>query len=168
MYYTSEIITKGGTLGQLLHFANNCKDKIIDQNAIPYGLTSAQYKILLHIVFRKLTTPMALSQALHIDNVAITCLLDRLEQKGRLIRTRDKHDRRQINIILTEHGKQKSKKIPDIAVNALNQLTNQLSHAEIMQLEVLLKKLLLSNGYSLNDFEQNDIDESNDNRTNKR
>lgn len=163
MYYTLEIITKGSTLGQLLHFANNCKDKIIEQNAMPYGLTSAQYKLLLHLVFRKLTTPMALSQALHIDNAAITRLLDRLEQKGVLIRIRDKHDRRQTNIILTEHGEQISKKIPEIAVNALNQLTNQLSHAEIEQLEVLLKKMLLTNGYSPNDFEHNNLDESNDN-----
>lgn len=82
MFYTPEIITKGGTLDQLLHFANNCKDKIIEQNAISYGLTSVQYKVLLHIVFRNLTTPMALSQALHIYNAAITRLLDHLEKKG--------------------------------------------------------------------------------------
>lgn len=158
MYYTQESIINGSTLGQLLHFANNCKDKIIDQCAAPYELTSAQFKTLLHIAFRNMTTPMTLSQALRIDNGAITRLLDRLEQKGFLIRVRDQQDRRQINIVLTKQGKQVSKKIPEIAANALNQLTNQLTKTEITQLETLLKKMLLANGYIPNDFELNNID----------
>lgn len=37
-----------------------------------------------------------------------------------------------------------------------------------MQLEALLKKMLLNTGYLANDFEHNNIDEQNDNRTHKR
>ena len=158
MHYTPETIIHGSTLGQLLHFASNCKDKILDQYTTPYELTSAQFKALLCVAFRNMITPVALSQALRIDNGATTRLLDRLELKGLLTRVKDKVDRRQTNILLTEYGKHISKKIPEIAANALNQLTNQLTEAEIAQLELLLKKMLLANGYVSNDFELNKID----------
>lgn len=160
MFYTQQTVIQGSTLGQLLHFSNTCKDKILDHCAAPYDLTSAQFKILLHITFRNITNPMGLSQTLRIDNGAITRLLDRLELKGFLIRVKSQQDRRQTNIVLTEHGKKVSKKIPEIAANALNQLTDPLTENEVTQLEVILKKMLLANGYQPSDFEHDQMDKS--------
>ncbi|MFD1260341.1 MarR family winged helix-turn-helix transcriptional regulator [Entomomonas asaccharolytica] len=158
MYFTPETIIEGSTLGQLLHFANNCKDKIIDQYTAAYDLTSAQFKALLCIAFRNMTTPAVLSQALRIDNGAVTRLLDRLEKKGLLQRVRDEQDRRQINIVLTTQGIAISKKIPAIVADSLNQLTLSLTNNEVEQLQALLKKMLLANGYQATDFILNKID----------
>lgn len=158
MYFTSETIVQGGALGQLLHFANSYKDKIIDQHTASYDITSAQFKVLLCIAFRSINTPAALSQALRVDNGAVTRLLDRLESKGLLMRVRDQQDRRQINILLTNEGIKISKKIPEIAANALNQLTQSLTNDEVVLLETLLKKMLLANGYNPTNFILNEIE----------
>lgn len=158
MYFTSETIVQGGALGQLLHFANSYKDKIIDQYTAGYDITSAQFKILLCIAFRNINTPAAFSQALRIDNGAVTRLLDRLESKGLLQRIRDQQDRRQINVLLTKEGIKISKKIPDIVAKALNQLTQSLAHDEVILLETLLKKMLLANGYNPTNFIFNKTD----------
>lgn len=73
-------------------------------------------------------------------------MLDRLEQKGFLVRQRSAEDRRQVRLVLTEAGQGLADRLPYIGADAMNQLAGAISREELQTLEQILKKILLAAG----------------------
>lgn len=82
------------TLGLLLGRAALLKDRIIDTHMEPYGITAAQFKVLIIMAQFEVDTPAELCRHLCIDSGSMTRMLDRLEQKKLLVRQRSEADRR--------------------------------------------------------------------------
>jgi MarR family multiple antibiotic resistance transcriptional regulator len=73
-------------------------------------------------------------------------MLDRLEQKGLLVRQRSEADRRQIRLVLSDDGQALAGLLPQIGADAMNQLAGAISPQELQSLEQILKKILLAAG----------------------
>src|SRR5476651_2275851 len=91
-------------LGLLLGRAALLKDKIIDTHMEPYGITAAQFKVLIIMAQYGVDTPAELCRHLSLDSGSMTRMLDRLEQKDLLARRRSEGDRRQVQLVLTAQG----------------------------------------------------------------
>jgi DNA-binding MarR family transcriptional regulator len=95
----------------------------LDQRCAPIGLTSQQAGLLIY-VFTGLTSGKQLAEALGTDSAGITRLLDRLEAKGFLERSRDRSDRRANAIALTDAGRDVIPELPglfeDVAAEMLH------------------------------------------------
>lgn len=134
------------TLGLLLGRAAMLKDRIIDRHMEPYGITAAQFKVLIIMAQFAVDIPAELCRHLSLDSGAMTRMLDRLEQKNLLVRQRSEADRRQVRLVLTEDGQALANLLPQIGADAMNQLAGDISPEELQSLERILKKILLAAG----------------------
>ncbi|AOE61327.1 MarR family transcriptional regulator [Pseudomonas corrugata] len=133
-------------LGMLLGRAAVLKDRIIDTHMEPVGITAAQFKVLIIMAQHGTDTPAELCRYLSLDSGSMTRMLDRLEQKGFLVRQRSAEDRRQVRLVLTEAGQGLADRLPFIGADAMNQLAGAISREELQTLEQILKKILLAAG----------------------
>ena len=134
------------TLGLLLGRAALLKDRIIDTHMEPYGITAAQFKVLIIMAQFEVDTPAELCRHLCIDSGSMTRMLDRLEQKNLLVRQRSEADRRQVRLVLTEEGQGLADQLPTIGAAAMNQLAGAITPQALLSLEHILKKILLAAG----------------------
>lgn len=134
------------TLGLLLGRAAMLKDRIIDRHMEPYGITAAQFKVLIIMAQFEVDTPAELCRHLSLDSGAMTRMLDRLEQKNLLVRQRSEADRRQVRLVLTDDGQALADLLPQVGADAMNQLAGAISPQELQSLEQILKKILLAAG----------------------
>jgi DNA-binding MarR family transcriptional regulator len=128
-------------LGLLLGRAAALKDRLLDRHLLPLGITAAQLKVL-RIIRRGDDTAVALCRHLSIHSASMTRMLDRLERKGLIVRTRDEQDQRQVRLALTEVGEALSTVLPTTEVAAMNEFTACLTTEELARLESLLGKML--------------------------
>ena len=78
-----------------------------------FGLTAPQSSVLRLLVNNGSMSSAELSRQLYVTPSNITGIIDRLERKGYVQRTRKQGDRRVTLITLTDSGKQLSKILPD-------------------------------------------------------
>lgn len=77
------------------------------------GLTAVQFRALQLIAERGHCTAKEISQRMIVSQATVTALIDKLVQKGLVIREKSSTDRRQTNIRLTELGRATVDNAPD-------------------------------------------------------
>ncbi len=130
-------------MGMLIGRTNSLKDRLLDQQLLPYDITSAQFKVLIIVAQFKADTPAELCRHLSLDSGSMTRMLDRLEQKQLIERTRSATDRRQVLLALTPAGKAITDQLPQIGAEAMNALLGVLDADEVASLERILSKVLI-------------------------
>jgi DNA-binding MarR family transcriptional regulator len=83
-----------------------------------------------------------LCRRLSYDAGAMTRMLDRLESKGLISRTRHADDRRVVCLRLTQKGKASYPRIRESAILAINRLLRGFTKAEVRQLEAMMARML--------------------------
>lgn len=142
-HFTSDNFNSG-LMGLLIGRMNALKDRLLDTHLVPYGVTASQFKVLVIIAQFSADTPADLCRHLSLDSGSMTRMLDRLEQKELITRTRSDTDRRQVHLALTEEGKTLSDRLPQIGAEAMNDLLGALEPAELQSLEQILTKVLVA------------------------
>ncbi|MCQ2997268.1 MarR family transcriptional regulator [Pseudomonas syringae] len=130
-------------MGMLIGRTNSLKDRILDKQLVPYGITFSQFKVLIIVTQFRADTPAELCRHLSLDSGSMTRMLDRLEQKQLLERTRSATDRRQVQLVLTEQGRIITDQLPQIGAEAMNELLGVLDAEEVASLERILSKVLI-------------------------
>ena len=105
-------------------------------------ITSQQIGILLSVARGIAAMPFELSKLLGIDTGLMTRMLDNLETKGLLERSRSLEDRRVVNLNPTEKGEEVAIQVPEIVPGVLNNRLKDFSTAEFKELLRLLVKFL--------------------------
>ncbi|MCD5992622.1 MarR family transcriptional regulator [Pseudomonas sp. CDFA 602] len=131
-------------MGLLVGRTNALKDRMLDKYLLPYGVTFAQFKVLIIISQFSTDTPVELCRHLSLDSGSMTRMLDRLEQKALIVRTRSATDRRQVHVALTEQGQTLSDLLPKIGADAMNDTFAALDKDEVDTLRRILTKVLVS------------------------
>jgi DNA-binding MarR family transcriptional regulator len=105
-------------------------------------ISGQQMGIMLMLRQKLASTPFELSKMLGIDTGLMTRMLDKLEARGLLVRSRDQEDRRVVNLSLTKDGIAVADQIPEIAPDVLNARLKDFTKAELTELRRLLRKFL--------------------------
>ena len=134
------------TIGLLLGRAALVKDRILDTHLQDFGVTAAQFKVLIIVAQYGVDTPAELCRYLGLDSGSMTRMLDRLEQKDLITRGRCPEDRRQVRVVLSEDGQKLADRLPHIGAAAMNELVGVLAPEELETLAALLTKVLLNAG----------------------
>jgi MarR family multiple antibiotic resistance transcriptional regulator len=142
-HFTPETF-QSSLLGMLLGRAELLKNRILDIHLAPYGVTAPQFKVLVMIALFCAETPADLCRLLSVDSGSMTRMLDRLEQKNLIARTRSDADRRQVRLTLTEEGIALSDQLPQIGAKAMNEMVGVLEADELAMLEKILTKILVA------------------------
>ena len=141
-HYTKDSFRLTQSVGFALNKARNILIMEMDTALKELDITSQQMGIVLSVTRGLATTPFELSKLLGIDTGLMTRMLDKLEAKGLLERSRSVEDRRVVNLALTEKGEEVAARIPEIAPNVLNARLKHFSKAEFEELRRLLNKFL--------------------------
>ena len=119
------------SVGFHINRARNLTAMELDDALKPLDITSQQMGILLSVLRGLANTPYELSKLLGMDTGLMTRTLDKLEQKGLLVRSRNIEDRRVINLELTAKGADTADQVPDIASEVLNRRLQRFTEAEL-------------------------------------
>ena len=91
------------SLGLLLHDAARAVRKRFETRATAYGLTSAQWRMLLRVCKTEGGAPQShFADLLEIEPISVSRLLDRMEATGWVTRAPDPHDRRVRRVFPTD------------------------------------------------------------------
>jgi DNA-binding MarR family transcriptional regulator len=83
-----------------------------------------------------------LCKVISYDAGAMTRMLDRLEAKGLIRRTRSSQDRRLLKLELTEEGRAAYPRMREIAMSVANRFLRGFTKSEARQLEALLSRMV--------------------------
>ncbi len=141
-HYTKDNFRLTDSVGFALNKARNLIMMEMDAALKDVDISSQQMGILLSLKQQIASTPFELSKLLGIDTGLMTRMLDKLEAKGLIMRSRDAEDRRVVNLSLTSSGKAVAARIPDIAPVVLNERLKKFTKAELDELRRLLRKFV--------------------------
>ena len=141
-HYTKKTFSMTQSIGFMLTKARNLVAADMDAVLKPIDITSQQMGIVLWLSRGIAATPFEMSRHLSIDTGLMTRMLDKLEAKGLLQRTRSNTDRRVFDLKLTNKGEAVAAEIPDIALPVLNGRVKSFSKAEFKELLRLLGKFI--------------------------
>jgi DNA-binding MarR family transcriptional regulator len=129
-------------IGRLLKLVFLSMLRNVDARMQPLELTAMQWEPLLLLAMGRADTVAALARECQMDCGAMTRMLDRLEQKQLLLRSRNDVDRRVVNLSLTEKGRESAAGIPALVREELQRHLNGFSPQDQQQLIVLLTRML--------------------------
>jgi len=129
-------------IGRLLSRVKMEMIEALDLELAPFEITAAQYVILVNLARDGADSASALCKGVSYDPGAMTRMLDRLERKGLVRRTRCPQDRRRVILELTSEGRAVYPKLVARVVPALNRFLRGFSRAEVKQLESFLHRML--------------------------
>ncbi|ALL67742.1 Transcriptional regulator, MarR family [Paraburkholderia caribensis MBA4] len=141
-HYTKDNFRLTESVGYQLVKARNLITTEMDAALKDLDISSQQMGIMLMLRQKLASTPFELSKMLGIDTGLMTRMLDKLEAKGLVVRSRDDEDRRVVNLTLTKPGIAVADQIPEIAPDVLNARLKDFTKAELNELRRLLRKFL--------------------------
>ena len=114
-----------------------------DKRLAPLEMTAAQWIIIANLAAGPGEPKSAadLCKVISYDAGAMTRMLDRLEAKGLIRRTRNSQDRRLMNLELTEEGRAAYPRMREISMSVANRFLRGFTKAEARQLEVFLSRM---------------------------
>lgn len=77
------------------------------------GLTSSQLVLLRELKANSGLTPRQVAKSMNLSQASVTTLLDRLQARGLIARSRNPADRRSILLRLTEQGEKQLQRAPE-------------------------------------------------------
>jgi DNA-binding MarR family transcriptional regulator len=141
-YYRGENWNSDESIGYLMRRAIASVKTAADERMVENGLTDAQWQPLLALAHQPGCTATDISRHLHCDSGALTRMLDRLEEKRLIARTRSSDDRRVVHLRLTEEGERAAGIVPYVLADVLNAHLADFSRAEVDQLKDLLRRFI--------------------------
>lgn len=101
---TTATTTLDAQLCFALHDASRAIAASFRKGLAPLGLTYSQYVVLLVLWEHGPTTMGRLCRELHLDSGTLSPLLQRLEERGRVVRRRRPEDERTVEVTCTPEG----------------------------------------------------------------
>lgn len=140
-YYTLATYAAEDSVGYLIAVVRNRQFRALDIEFAKYGFTSAQWPILRTVADGQTPTAADLCRRLNYDTGSMTRMLNRLEQKGVIVRVPSAADRRVVQLRITPAGRKVHRKLREAAIKVLNHLVRGFSPQEIHQLHEQLVRM---------------------------
>lgn len=140
-FYTGDRWNPEESIGYLLRQTMSTLNRAAETEMRPHGLTAVQWAPLMIISRGGNPTAASLARDLNTDTGAMTRMLDRLEAKGLLTRSRSQLDRRVVVLTLTDQGRELTTRIPHHLASVYNQHLAGFTADEFQQLKQFLRRI---------------------------
>jgi DNA-binding MarR family transcriptional regulator len=140
--YNLKNFAREESIGYLLKRVGNQLKITFDRALAEYDMTSAQLGIFLKLLHGQASTAADLARETMTDTGSMTRMLDRLEEKEFVVRTRSLEDRRVVQVELTAKGKQLADQMTQVVVDGLNHHLRGFSPQEIAQFKDFLWRMI--------------------------
>jgi DNA-binding MarR family transcriptional regulator len=147
-FYDAQHYVMSDSVGYLLVQVMLNMRRAVETRMGALGLTDAQWKPLWLLKLGRVGTAFELAREMSIDAGAMTRMLDRLEAKGLIERTRSETDRRVVHLRLTPEGETAAEQVPHVLAEVNNEYLRGFNKQEWQQLKEFLQRMLV-NGQAL-------------------
>jgi len=106
-----------------------------------HGLTAPQLMALRAISRRQPVAAGEISRVMHLGQPTLTGVLDRLERRGLVRRSRDARDRRSVNLSLTDEGSRVLQASPSLLQDRFRQRLGDLPQAQRTRILATLQQI---------------------------
>jgi DNA-binding MarR family transcriptional regulator len=113
-----------------------------DKRLAPLELSAAQWAVIASLAGEERKSASDLCKGISYDAGAMTRMLDRLEGKGLIRRSRSPDDRRLVHLELTEEGRAAYPRMRELSLGVANRFLRGFTKTEARQLESLLTRML--------------------------
>ena len=103
------------------------------------GITPSQYSVLSCLWGRSHATPKQLAEILGIETSTVSGLLDRLQKNGLIDRIVNSEDRREVQVIATQKGRDLEKPVTVIIDDMNKEVLKTFTRDEIDKLKSMLR-----------------------------
>lgn len=118
-----------------------------DRAVEPLGLTGRQGAVLMNCVRGEANTPAELATFNALDISSMSRMLDRLEKKGLVTRSRMGRDRRQVTVVVTPKGRALLRKATPVAAQVAAKAWRNVTEHEKKLLRNIVYKVLGNLGH---------------------
>jgi MarR family transcriptional regulator for hemolysin len=126
------------SFGFLIHDIARLMCKAFDKKAQTLGLTRSQWTVLIHLRRQDGLKQADLANLLEVQPISLTRLIDRLVNKGWVVRKKDPSDRRAKRIFLTAKVKPLTGKLLELGKKTREEALKGLDKASIEKLMGML------------------------------
>lgn len=120
---------------------NDLLEKSVKKDVRKHGLNISEFAVM-ELLYNKGPQPInRIQERILIANSSTTYVLDKLQEKGYIVRLRDEHDKRSMKVELTEQGQALIGDIFPSHANLLSSLFDELSDEELSEFRNMLKKI---------------------------
>ncbi len=120
---------------------NDLLEKSVKKDVRKHGLNISEFAVM-ELLYNKGPQPInRIQERILIANSSTTYVLDKLQEKGYIVRLRDEHDKRSMKVELTEQGQALIGDIFPSHANLLSSLFDEFSDEELSQFRNMLKKI---------------------------
>jgi len=113
-----------------------------DRRLAPLELSAAQFLVIASLAGEERKSASDLCKGISYDAGAMTRMLDRLEGKGLIRRSRSPDDRRLVHLELTDEGRAAYPRMREASLAVANRFLRGFSKTEARALESLLTRML--------------------------
>lgn len=134
----------GTRIGFLVHDVSRMRRTLYDQAVKPLGLTRSQWWVLAQLSRQKMPDGMLqteLANVLDVGKVTIGGLVDRLEERGFVLRTPDREDRRAKRVRVTPEGRKVLKQMVRLSGQLNSTIFAGFSDEEVQTAETFLDRM---------------------------
>lgn len=117
-------------LGFLLHDASRLMRRRFESYASCYGLSAAQWRLLVRVFKEEGVAQARLAELLEIEPISVSRLIDRMEEGGWIERRNDAADRRVRTIYLTKRSREIFEGMRGVAAQVFDYAMSGLSTEE--------------------------------------
>ena len=136
----------GESVGYLIKRVRGAMSTAVDRELVDFDISHDQLTSLMLIAKMSGATAAELSREISCDTSSMTRMIDRLEAKGMVKRSRSEDDRRIIWIAITESGRELADRLPELLVRVTNRHLAGFSADEVDTLKSLLRRMLENAG----------------------
>ena len=130
------------SIGYLVKRVRSMLSAAVEREIAGHDVTYEQWGVLLMILKRGVDTAADLARGMDCDTGSMTRMLDRLEAKELIVRTRSTDDRRRVQLELTPGGKRLAERVVASIVKVLNRHLEGFSVEELEQFKGFLRRVL--------------------------
>ncbi|MGI6649076.1 MAG: MarR family winged helix-turn-helix transcriptional regulator [Bacillota bacterium] len=125
--------------------AQHAVHQLFKSDLAPYGVTPGQYGVLRCLWDEDCQTARQLAERLALDGSTMTGVLDRMEQRGLIVKQTDPRDRRALQIQLTQKGRDLKVPLEEVIEKANQKVLEGLEPERIEALKQLLWNISKTN-----------------------
>lgn len=141
LFYDENDFSPNNSIGYLIRRCHLLGTNALTAAFAEEDVTHTQWQALIAIHFDRATTGADLARDLHHDKGATVRLIDGLEARGWITRTRNEEDRRCVDLALTDMGRDVAQRTKRRIIRCWNNWLADWPDAEIEKLIAMLQRL---------------------------
>lgn len=130
------------SLGYLSRYVHRAFVKALARELEPHGILPSQWSALRILWDVSGLTQVELAERMRVEKASLTGVLEGMEKRGLIVRTRNARDRRKINITLTKEAEKLKARILPCAARINSRASRGMSAPEVAALRASLATLI--------------------------